>query len=96
MIAVANYKKALIVDWLEEECWKRQLSPIYLDYDLVHKFLVNLGGMSEEEYLNIQNQWLDDEMNHRVSYHNYNSEFRLDNLINSLKAVKWIEQSYME
>lgn len=96
MITVTNYKKALILDWLEEECWKRQLSPIYLDYDLIHKFLVNLGGMSEKEYIQVQKQWLDDEMNHRFSYHNYNSKFRLNNLISSLKAVKCIEQSYME
>lgn len=92
MITIANYKKDLILDWLEEECFKRQLSPIYLDYGIVHKLLVNLGGMSEEEYLQTQNQWLDDAMNHRVSYHNYNSKIRLNNLINNLETVKYLEQ----
>lgn len=92
MATLNNYKKALILDWLEEECLKRKLSPIYLEPDLVHKLLVNVGGMTETEFIQTQNHWLDDEMNHRVSYHDYGSEIRLNNLVNNIKAIDYLEQ----
>lgn len=91
-VTLDNYKKSLILDWLEEECLKLNLSPIYLDYDLVHKLLVNVGGMTETEFIQTLNQWLEDEMNHKVAYHDYSSEIRLNNLVNTIKAITYLEQ----